>query len=607
MPSKSLRPETDQSPKIWVLITLICLLRLSNGSTMLSYKKLARGVKIERNLLVFSKIRLPFADYSIRGLEDEYVRMERERRLQITSAPEFRDNLKKAIFKVMNGDGCSLRYGGHRFFREVLAHRLAKSLEKEHLDKDMFKKALKALGRLARKKSRLFLGDDEKKVKQGLKADKEVNKSFKNLIGVVLDGVKNRLKEGVVKTKEYSERRLQKIIVSHFKRLCFRDSLNEKGRSLRLADYFLRSELGRDEGETDGEKSKKKTWSGHEKELMKRVGVWSDSGALDREEVAVLSRTMKQLLLRLLNKKMVEQRREYMRAQGEIGGFGGPTRETSLENLQKLITKMDSLKNSEKIDRESFLKSMKQETGEDSFLVANDRVFLEFTKNYGREHFKNFRGFSHYFRSFLRSLRAEQMTSADQSNEIINSARKLYLRDQIDRKKFKYSLLKKGVLLDLKARQDERLHWKLFENILKQNLRRFGGLLDGDGKGSKKSWKKKKGLGRSLGKAGRKERKRAIKGFYRGLDSGMSFAVASGILPKRFVKINLNKLKRQATNEVKERLKDVKNAKDLGKIKMGQIMGQSGRILERVQRQGRSYKHILLTSMLNKKKSYNAR
>ena len=268
---------------------------------------------------------------------------------------------------------------------------------------------------------------------------------------------------------------------------------------------------------------------------------------------------------------------------------------------------MDNLKHSEKIDRESFLNSMKQETGEDSFLVANDRVFLEFTKNYGREHFKDFRAFSHYFRSFLRSLRVEQMATADQSNEIINSARKLYLRDQIDRKKFKYSLLKKGVLLDLKARQDERLHWRLFENILKQNLRRFGGLLDGNSKRTKKSWKLQKGLGRSLGKGGTKERKRAIKGFYRGLDSGMAFAVTAGILPKRFVKINLNKLKRQATNEVKERLKGVKNAKDLGKIKMGQIMGQSGRILERVQRQGRSYKHILLTSMLNKKKSYNSR
>lgn len=583
------------------LITLLCSIK---SSTVINNLRLSRGVRIERNLLVFTEIELPNANYSISGLEEEYVSLERERRLQITENPEFHQKLRDSIFKVMNGNDCSLRFANHQFFVTTLVKRLKFSLEKNHLDTIKLTKALKKLGKVANKKSQRTLYDNPKKLKKIFETDSQIQKSFNKVMNVIQEGINNRLKAGIVKNRTYSEKKLRQIIANQFYRLCNRDSVNEKGRHLQLANYFLESRLAQT-GSTD-QSAPTLSWSQHQTEIMKDIANWAETGALNHQQVTALSQQIKSLLLEFLNTKLsIELRKKQM----QNGMFGGEPSISHIQNLHEVASKLDNIKETELINRKKFIQSLIEQSKDLDYIIQNDLVFIKFAKQNNKTHFKDLKNFLVYLRSFLKRFRNSSMISANQSNQIINSARKLYLRDQIDKNKFNYQSLKKGILIDLKARKDERLHWKLFMNILNKNLFQYKTLLDGFTTNKKSSWKKvpahiQQKIEHPISP---NKRKKAIKDFFKQLDTDMAKSVSKGILPQKFVDINLKKFKSQATVEIRQSLKKLKTLKDLKNVKIGGIMKETGRILRNLQRQGKSYKHILLTNMLNKKKSINSR
>jgi hypothetical protein len=395
--------------------------------------------------------------------------------------------------------------------------------------------------------------------------NKPIKRSLNKLGELVVEGIKNRLKKGIVKTVKYSMNKLTDTILKNVNSMCTRSHLNARARQLTMTDYFInhiQTQL------SDDKLNETRPMSEHLKHLQDEVKGWHSLGAVTKLDAYSMSDCLKEMVDRFNDSELHFQ-------------YKG-----SFNPAKALADSGEKINNSESLG--AVIDSIKSELDKTGMKYHDDKLFIMFVKTFARKKFEDFEHFFNQFGIFLKSYRDDEHSSADQTNRLINSARKLYLSKLIDKNHFSYSTMKKGILEDLNKHKNLKLYWNIFENIVSKNIREY---------------KKNK-----INKKHTKESKiEEVKTLFESVQQNLHEASSLGLIPKKFVSIHFENLKKETFDELKAKILHTKNIAKIKSLNVEKTLGDAGRMLKNVDTQSKSYNNVLLTNLLDASKSLNAR
>ena len=521
-------------------------------------------IKFERNLLVFEKIPFRKAKFEAKGLDKEFKQDQKDKQKHLEDKA-FADITKKRILESMSSKPCSLYFANSRFFRNVLVHRIWKIFEKKYFDAHAFRYELKRLGKQGAKWQRTNFENTDKS--RSLLLNKKIVKESLDRMGdIIVESIRNRLKKGVLKSVKFSFNKLTDTVTKNFESMCTRSHLIERALTLRSTDYFLNSLQTRLK---DEQLNETKTKEEHLNHLKEEVDGWHKLGALTKQQVFRLKDSLDELL-----------RRVHASELQKIEMNNGLT----LSEIDKKVEE----KKKEKESLGAMIDELNGELQDETFSYDDEKMFLNFIKSMkgDKDYMTNFERFHDRLISFLRVFRSGDETSADQTNRLVDSSRKVYLEKMINAKKFNLGRMLSGVLEDIRQRKHMHLNWSFFGNLVNKTMKMI---------------KKREQSGSGESKMDE------IKDIFNQLYQKINEAIAMNILPKKFASFHFESLKKETLEDLKWR---ILRTKDLSKIKDIQVeeeVEKKARHLRKMDKQVKSYTHVYLTNLLDVKNALNPR